>query len=181
MEKPLFKHAGVYVTAILALGICVGGYYVTNQRQYQERVAYASEAGSQAKNEIQEFAQQTEELYQEDEPELLDEKASVSEVSSLQSEVNRIQVSAEDFQIEEDSMPEDLEEVATEKEDLSNRLTEANDKLHMQEQIDAFLMKRHLIGKNLQKMSSLKRVCSKKLSMRLAKILVSFQKINGWN
>lgn len=138
MEKPLFKHAGVYVTAILALGICVGGYYVTNQRQYQERVAYASEAGSQAKNEIQEFAQQTEELYQEDEPELLDEKASVSEVSSLQSEVNRIQVSAEDFQIEEDSMPEDLEEVATEKEDLSNRLTEANDKLHMQEQIDAF-------------------------------------------
>lgn len=138
MEKPLFKHAGVYVTAILALGICVGGYYVTNQRQYQERVAYASEAGSQAKNEIQEFAQQTEELYQEDEPELLDEKASVSEVSSLQSEVNRIQVSAEDFQIEEDSMPEDLEEVAAEKEDLSNRLTEANDKLHMQEQIDAF-------------------------------------------
>ncbi|MDN6711474.1 MAG: hypothetical protein L0L46_08550 [Tetragenococcus halophilus] len=136
MEKPLFKHAGVYVTAILALGICVGGYYVTNQRQYQERVAYASEAGSQAKNEIQEFAQQTEELYQEDEPELLDEKASVSEVSSLQSEVNRIQVSAEDFQIEEDSMPEDLEEVAAEKKNLSHRLTEASDKLYMQEKID---------------------------------------------
>lgn len=136
MEKPLFKHAGVYVTAILALGICVGGYYVTNQRQYQERVAYANAAQPREENELNDLAQQVEELYLEDEQDLLKEETTLSDVTDLKNEVHRIDVSAEDFQIEENALPQGIQELAQQKESVSDRLTDAEDKLHMQDQID---------------------------------------------
>lgn len=136
MEKPFFKRAGVCVTAILALGICVAGYYVSNQKQYQQRVAYASAAQPQAKNELNDLAQQVKELYLDDKQELLKDETTVADVSTLKNEVNRIQVTAADFQIEENSMPAEMQKLAQEKETVADSLTDVNDKLRMQKQID---------------------------------------------
>lgn len=136
MEKPFLKRASVYVTGILALGICVAGYYVSNQKQYQQRVAYASAAQPKEKSELNDLAQQVEELYLEDQQDLLKEETTISDVTALKNEVNRIKVSAEDFQIEENELPQGIQKLAQQKESVSDRLTDAEDKLHMQEQID---------------------------------------------
>jgi len=136
MEKPFLKRASVYVTGILALGICVAGYYVSNQKQYQQRVAYASAAQPKEKSQLNDLAQQVEELYLEDEQDLLNKETTISDVTTLKNEVNRIKVSAEDFQIEENELPQGIQELAQQKASVSDRLTDAEDKLHMQEQID---------------------------------------------
>ncbi|AYW47391.1 hypothetical protein C7K38_02800 [Tetragenococcus osmophilus] len=136
MEKPFLKRASVYVTGILALGICVAGFYVSNQRQYQQRVAYANAAQPREENELNDLAQQVEELYLEDEQDLLKEETTLSDVTDLKNEVHRIDVSAEDFQIEENALPQGIQELAQQKESVSDRLTDAEDKLHMQDQID---------------------------------------------
>ncbi|QXN87159.1 hypothetical protein KV134_01335 [Tetragenococcus halophilus] len=138
MEKSFLKHASVYVTGIIALGICVAGYYTTNQRQHQQRVAYANAVQSREENELNDLQQQVEDLYLEEEQDLLKEETTMSDVTALKNEVNRIRVSAEDFQIEENEMPQGIQTLAQQKETVADRLIDAEDKLYMQEQIDEF-------------------------------------------
>lgn len=150
MGKPSFKHASVYIVAFLALGICVVGYYVSGQKQYQERVAYANATEPQAKNELVNLAQQTKELYHDDKQELLKKETTVADVSSLQNEVSQVKVSAEDFQIEEDSLPKGIQKLAKEKEKIRNNLVDINDKLHMQEQINGFFNDEKPVWQNFE-------------------------------
>lgn len=140
MKKPFLKKASVCATAILALGICIAGYYVSKQRQHQQRVAYASAIRSNEKVELDDLAQQVEELYLNEDQDLLKEELTMTEVTSLQTEVNRIKVSAEDFQIDKSSLPKGMKDLAKEKETVVNHLTDISDKLRMQEYMDSLFV-----------------------------------------
>jgi len=135
-KKPNVKLAGVIITAIVAIGICVVGYQVANQRQYQQRVAYASSAASNEEESIQELKKKLAGLYADDEQELIKKDVSQEDVRQMSSEVHELNTTAEDFQIEEDAVPDQVQELDQEKQELSEELADISDKLQVQEQTD---------------------------------------------
>lgn len=135
-KKPNVKLAGVIITAIVAIGICVVGYQVANQRQYQQRVAYASSAASNEEESIQELKKKLAGLYADDKQELIKEDVSQEDVRQMSSEVNELNTTAEDFQIEEDAVPDQVQELDQEKQELSEELADISDKLQVQVQTD---------------------------------------------
>ncbi|MCF1585829.1 hypothetical protein LQF60_09625 [Tetragenococcus koreensis] len=137
MDKPFLKHASVLIAAVLALGICVGGYYVSNQKQYQQRVAYANAAQSNEKAELNDLEKQVNELYTDDEKELLKAETTLAEVDKLRTDLDRVKVTAEDFQIKEESLPADMQDLAKEKEVVADSLADVTDKLQVQNEVDS--------------------------------------------
>lgn len=124
------------LAAILAIGICVVGYRLANNRQYQERVAYASSTATSQKGKMQELKKKLTGLYVGDEQELIKENVSQEDVRQISSEVHEINTTAEDFQIEENAVPEQVQELDQEKQELNEELADISDKLQVQEQTD---------------------------------------------
>ncbi len=135
-KKTNAKLAGVILTAVLAIGICVVGYWLANNRQYQERVAYASSAATSQEGKIQELKKKLARLYADDEQELIQEDVSQEDVRQMSSEVHELNTTAEDFQIEEDAVPDQVQELDQEKQELNEKLADISDKLQVQEQTD---------------------------------------------
>lgn len=142
MEKPFLKKANVLIAAIFSLSICVVGYYVSNQRQYKQRVAYASSAQAKEEAELNDLEKQINEFYTNDNKELLKEDSTLSEAAKLKTKVDNIKVSATDFQIKEESVPEEMKNIAKEKKVLANDLVNISDKLHIQDQVEQLFTKK---------------------------------------
>ncbi|GEQ49556.1 hypothetical protein [Tetragenococcus koreensis] len=142
MEKPFLKKANVLIAAIFSLSICVVGYYVSNQSQYKQRVAYASSAQAKEEAELNDLEKQINEFYTNDNKELLKEDSTLSEAAKLKSKVDNIKVSATDFQIKEESVPEEMKNIAKEKKVLANDLVNISDKLHIQDQVEQLFTKK---------------------------------------
>ncbi len=134
MNKPFLKGIGVLIIAAIAVAVCFLGYKFNNERQYQQRVAYAETAVTNEKVKLEQLQKTIAALYTNDKNIFIKKEATTAKVTKIRSELEAIRTSATDFGIREDSLPAGAQELDKEKADLVAKLTEAADKLRIQDQ-----------------------------------------------
>lgn len=141
MGKPLFKTLTVLFVAIGALAICLLGYRQNNQKQYEQRVAYAKTAISAEKASLETIAEEIGELYSNDDRTILKKDLEQEDVSKLVAKLAAIKVSADDYGIDDDALPSDSQEIQDQKSALDDELKDAEAKIKLQVATDDLFTK----------------------------------------
>jgi len=141
MGKPLFKTLTVLFVAIGAFAICLLGYRQNNQKQYEQRVAYAKTAISAEKASLATIAEEIGELYSNDDRTILKKDLEQEDVSKLVAKLAAIKVSADDYGIDDDALPSDSQEIQDQKSALDDELKDAEAKIKLQVATDDLFTK----------------------------------------
>ncbi|MDV7751311.1 hypothetical protein [Enterococcus casseliflavus] len=141
MGKPLFKTLAVLLVANGAIAICLLGYRQNNQKQYEQRVAYAKTAISAEKDSLATIEEEIGKLYNSDDRTILQKDVSQEDVTKLVAKLASVKVSADDYGIEEDALPSDSKEIQAQKATLDDELKDAEAKIKIQTGTDALFTK----------------------------------------
>ncbi|MFQ6577791.1 hypothetical protein [Enterococcus casseliflavus] len=141
MGKPLFKTLVVLFVAIGAIAICLFGYRQNNQKQYEQRVAYAKTAISAEKDSLASIEEEIGKLYNSDDRTILQKDVSQEDITKLVAKLASVKVSADDYGIEEDALPSDSKEIQAQKAALDDELKDAEAKIKIQTGTDALFTK----------------------------------------
>jgi len=141
MGKPLFKTLAVLFVAIGAIAICLLGYRQNNQRQYEQRVAYAETAIAAEKDSLATIAESIASLYSGEDQTFLKKDLTQEDVSKIVAKLASVKVSADDYGIDDDALPSASKEIQEQKQALDNELKDAEAKIKVQADTDALFTK----------------------------------------
>ncbi|MFS1058402.1 hypothetical protein ACFC9I_04200 [Enterococcus casseliflavus] len=141
MGKPLFKTLTVLFVGIGAVAICLLGYRQNNQKQYEQRVAYAQTAIATEKDSLTAIAEEIGKLYSNDDQTFLRKNLTQEDVSKLVAKLAAIKVSADDYGIEDDALPSDSKDIQAQKTTLDDQLKDVEAKLNVQSAADILFIK----------------------------------------
>ncbi|MGG5359059.1 MULTISPECIES: hypothetical protein [unclassified Enterococcus] len=136
MEKPLIKTFAVTAVGLGAAAICVFGYYINNQKQHEQRIAYAESAILDQKDTLASLSQEAGNLYSTKEKIFLKPKVTKDETTRLSSRLSSVKLSADDYGIDESELPKEAAAIQTTKETVTNQLKDAEAKLNVQESVN---------------------------------------------
>ncbi|WP_461197758.1 hypothetical protein [Enterococcus sp. N249-2] len=141
MGKPLFKTLTVLIVGIGAVAICLLGYRQNNQKQYEQRVAYAQTAIAAEKDSLTSIADEISQLYSNDDQTFLKKDLTEDDVSKLVAKLAAVKVSADDYGIEDDALPSESTEIQEQKVTLDDQLKDVEAKIKVQSAADALFTK----------------------------------------
>lgn len=137
MAKRRFeKNLSVVIVAVLAITVCLVGLKYNQKRQYDERVTYAEQAIKSEQKQMANLQEVGAALYLDEQHVLLTTDATIDEATKLKTSVEAIKVSADDFNIKKAALPKAASDIARQKQALTDLVTAAVDKLHIQAEID---------------------------------------------
>lgn len=136
MEKPIVKIFAVTAVGLGAAVICGFGYYINNQKQHEQRIAYAEYAILDQKDTLASLSQEADNLYSTKEKVFLKPEATKDETSRLSSRLSSVKLSADDHGIDQSELPQEVAAIQTTKETVSNQLKDAEAKLNVQESVN---------------------------------------------
>lgn len=136
MGKPLVKVAAVVIGGVAAITVCVVGYKVNINRQYEQRVNYTETAVLKEKSSLKEIKEEIASLYSDGTHTFLKNDLQEEAVNKVETKLAAIKVSATKFGINEENLPENIKEVKAEKDSLDKRMDDANLKFYIQKSIN---------------------------------------------
>lgn len=136
MEKPLVKTFAVTAVGLSAVAICVFGYYINNQKQHEQRIAYAESAILDQKDTLASLSQEAGDLYSTKEKGFLKPQVTKDQTSKLANKLSSVKLSADDYGIEQSELPQEAAAIQTTKETVADQLKDAEAKLNVQESVN---------------------------------------------
>lgn len=134
MNKRLVKGIAVVVTAIGAVGVCYGGYKVSGQRQYEQRVEYANKAIDKSKSELAAIAGTIDQFYEDDGKVFLRGDLLDSDIAATRTKLDSVKANAEEYGIQSDDLKDGATAIIEKKKQLTEELNKAQDKQLIQTQ-----------------------------------------------
>ncbi|MDT2614343.1 hypothetical protein [Enterococcus dongliensis] len=136
MGKPLVKVAAVVIGGVAAITVCVVGYKVNINRQYEQRVNYTETAVLKGKSSLKEIKEEIASLYSDGTHTFLKNDLQEEAVNKVETKLAAIKVSAAEFGINEEDLPENIKEVKAEKDSLDKRMDDADLKFYIQKSVN---------------------------------------------
>ncbi|MFS0988030.1 hypothetical protein [Enterococcus durans] len=141
MKAPFMKSLVTVAIGLGAIGICLVGYYINNQRQYQQRIDYAEISIPIQKDNVESLSKEIDKLYDTQKRIFLSPEITAETLSSLSSKLSSIKISADDYDIKESELPKEAAAVQEKKEAAKAQLVDAESKLKIQTAINGLFTK----------------------------------------
>lgn len=141
MKAPFMKSLVTVAIGLGAIGICLVGYYINNQRQHQQRIDYAEISIPIQKDNVESLSKEIDKLYDTQKRIFLSPEITAETLSSLSSKLSSIKISADDYDIKESELPKEAATVQEKKEAAKAQLVDAESKLKIQTAINGLFTK----------------------------------------
>lgn len=105
MKASFMKPLVTVVIGLGAIGICLVGYYINNQRQHRQRIDYAESSIPIQKDNVESLSKEIDKLYDTQKRIFLSPEITEETLSSLSSKLSSIKISADDYDIKESELP----------------------------------------------------------------------------
>ncbi|ELA59284.1 TPA: hypothetical protein J0W29_000909 [Enterococcus faecium] len=141
MEKPFVKSLTAVAVGAGAIGICLFGYHINNQRQHQQRINYAEAAITNQKDTLTSLSKEVDKLYSTKEKVFLDPEITEETISSLSNKLSSVKLSADDYDIKESELPKEAVAIQDKKKAIVKQLDGAESKLKIQTAVNDLFTK----------------------------------------
>ena len=131
MNKTVLKGFGVSAAAVVAVGVCVVGYKVNDQRQQEQRVTFAQTSIESEQAKLKEMEATVAGMFDKDKG-YLKSNLTNEMINQAKMKLEDIRATAEDFKLKEKSAPEAIKLLTERKTKVSKQLTEVSTKFKAQ-------------------------------------------------